>query len=676
MRIALTHNLQLHDTEDEAEFDRPETIAALCAALRSSGHVVHPVEVSGPAAHTVAVLESLAPELVFNTAEGRHGRFREAFFPALFDELGLAYTGSDAYVCALTLDKHLTKKVVAEHGVPVPRGVFVTSLDDLQAVADLQYPIILKPNYEGSSKGITPDSVLADPELLPARLRHLLAKFPDGILVEEFVCGRDITVPFVEGISPHTGGVLAPAEYLFAGDTQGDRTIYDYTRKQGDGSSVSVRVPAAISPEIHEKLIDASRRAIRALQIRDLARLDFRLTPDGDIRFLEVNALPSLEPGASLHESAALAGCTTVAQVLDAVCRSAIARRGGTLGLVRTRPLRERLRVGLLHNLRRPVAPGEDPQAQAEFDGQSTIDSIAEAIAAFGHEVVLLEATPELPTKLLTTRIDVAFNIAEGLRGRSREAQVPALLEMLDIPYTGSDAVALSLTLDKGLAKRVVALAGVHTPKFFVMKTGRERLPKGFTFPLIVKPVAEGSSKGVDRSSVVTDEAMLRTRVQTHLQRYNQPMLVEEFLPGREFTLGILGGRRPRVLPAMEIVFTDKTDPHPVYGYEDKFGEDAHTRYETPAAVDPKLARALERAARKAFVALGCRDVARVDFRLDAAGNVHFIECNPLPGLTPGFSDLCVIAEAASMSFRDLIGEILAPALRRRKRALATRARI
>ncbi len=668
VRIALTHNLQLNDTEDEAEFDRPEVIAALCDALRRLGHEVHPVEVSGPASHTVGLLESLAPDLVFNTAEGRHGRFREAFFPALFEQLGLAYTGSDAYVCALTLDKHLTKKVVAEHGVPVPRGVFVTSAHDLEAV-DLRFPVIVKPNFEGSSKGITADSMVATQAQLTARLPAMLQRYPDGMLIEEFIAGRDVTVPFLEGVSPQTGGVLAPAEYVFAGDTRGDQTIYDYALKQGDGSAVTVRVPANLSPQLAAKITEISQRAIRALQIRDLARLDFRITPDGDIRFLEVNALPSLEPGASLYESAKLAGLETVEQVLATVCQSAMRRRGGPLGLAKSRPPRERLRVGLVHNRKRPPAAGEDPQAQAEFDGPKTIDAIAEAIETLGHEVVLLEATPELPAKLPNARIDIAFNIAEGLRGRSREAQVPALLEMLEIPYTGSDPAALSLTLDKGLAKRVVALAGVHTPAFMVMKTGRERLPSELCFPLIVKPVAEGSSKGIERSSVVHNDSELRERVNMHLQRYHQPVLVEAFLPGREFTVGVLGDRRPRVLPAMEIVFTDRQQTHPIYGYEEKFGDQSTTRYEAPANVDAKLARALERAARRAFVALGCRDVARFDFRLDAAGRVHFIECNPLPGLTPEFSDLCVIA-GAQMSYGDLIREILAPALRRRKRAL------
>ena len=201
------------------------------------------------------------------------------------------------------------------------------------------------------------------------------------------------------------------------------------------------------------------------------------------------------------------------------------------------------------------------------------------------------------------------------------------------------------------------------------MHSGRERLPRAFTFPALAKPIAEGSSKGVTRHSVVEDERELRAVVAELAAKYRQPVLCESFLPGREFTVGLLGERRPRVLPAMEIVFTDPSDPRPIYSFATKQGETPAVRYDAPAKLDPALQKSLEHAARAVFTALGCRDVARVDFRLDAAGRVNFIECNPLPGLTPGWSDLVVIAESAGIDYRGLIGEILAPALRRHREA-------
>ena len=202
---------------------------------------------------------------------------------------------------------------------------------------------------------------------------------------------------------------------------------------------------------------------------------------------------------------------------------------------------------------------------------------------------------------LASTPVDVVFNIAEGFRGRNRESQVPALLELLDIPYTGSDPATLSLALDKALAKRVVRAAGLDTPNFQLMSSGRERLDKQFVrWPLMVKPVAEGSSKGVISKSVCHNETELREVVQELVERYQQPALVEEYIGGREFTVGLLGERRPEVLPPMEIVFTDKSDKTPIYKFEDKLEENDRIRYEVPAKVEPaqlerlRLARTLD----------------------------------------------------------------------------------
>ncbi|MEZ4451113.1 MAG: hypothetical protein R3B09_16665 [Nannocystaceae bacterium] len=667
MRIALTHNLQLSDSEDEAEFDRPETIAALVDALRKLGHEVEPVEVSGPASRTVARLEALNPDLVFNTAEGRRGRFREAFYPALFDELGLPFTGSDAYTCALTLDKQATKLMVAAHGVPTPAWIFVDDLAALESGA-LNFPVIVKPNFEGSSKGITLDSIVETREELVTRVASLLQRYPSGLLIEEFIRGRDLTVPFLEK-APTPSGVLPAAEYHFDTSIIGERkyTIYDYNLKSIHSDAVRVDVPAALSDAQRELAAHLTARVIRILGVQDLGRVDYRITADGRIYFLEVNALPSLEPGASIYRSAELAGLGNVPMVLDAVIRSSLERRGIT---PKTTPRRQRrpIRVGLIYNLKRKTAEKDGAHDdEAEFDSPKTVAAIREAIASYGHEVVDLEATRELPTILPAAGIDLAFNVAEGFQGRSREAQIPALLELLDIHYTGSDPATLSLALDKAMAKRIVAAAGVATAPFVTMITGRERLPRGFTFPALAKPLAEGSSKGVSKASVVKSEKELRALVTELAGKYRQPILCESFLPGREFTVGVLGERRPKVLPPMEIVFLNQSIEHPIYTFDAKLDYSENIRYDAPAKVDAALAKQLENAARASFIALGCRDVGRIDFRLDAAGRVNFIECNPLPGLTPGWSDLVMIAQSAGMDYRTLIAEIMAPAVRRLK---------
>src|SRR5919206_3051802 len=179
MRIALTHNLRLSDSEEEAEFDTRETIEALSSALERLGHRVERIEVSGPASRTAARLEAYAPDLVFNTAEGRRGRFREAFYPALFDELGFPYTGSDAWVLAVTLDKALTKLVLREHGVVSPKGQFIEEISELK-LDGWRFPVIVKPNFEGSSKGITQESVVEDRQRLRALAEKQLGRFPAG----------------------------------------------------------------------------------------------------------------------------------------------------------------------------------------------------------------------------------------------------------------------------------------------------------------------------------------------------------------------------------------------------------------------------------------------------------------------------------------------------------------
>jgi len=206
----------------------------------------------------------------------------------------------------------------------------------------------------------------------------------------------------------------------------------------------------------------------------------------------------------------------------------------------------------------------------------------------------------------------------------------------------------------------------ILTAEFQVMETGRERLSPKLKFPLIIKPNQEGSSKGVSASaSVVDDEESLRAVVRELIDRYRQPALIEVYIPGREFTVGMLGDRRPRVLPPMEILFKDKSNARPVYDFQIKQEWEKHVSYQCPAHLAPAELKAIERVCRETFDALDCRDVARVDLRMTAKGDIYVIEVNPLPGLTPGYSDLCLIAQAAGIEYRNLIGEILEGGLKR-----------
>ena len=677
MRIALTYNLRLTDTEEEAEFDTEETVNALAAAIERLGHRLERFEVSGPASRTVSRLEAYNPDLIFNTAEGRRGRFREAFYPSLFSELGFAYTGSDAYALAVTLDKQLCKLILREHGIRTPGWQFVEHLAQFLP-QNLHFPVIIKPNYEGSSKGITQDSVAETVQEARAKVAAALAKYPTGVLVEEYVPGIDLAVGFLEAVKNEHHGVLTPVEYVVDPEIASSRRyrLYDYELKTKRDKAVRVRAPAQIPQDIAREVRETAQKIFGVVDCRDLGRIDFRLSDAGVPYFLEVNALPSLEPGAGIYASAELEGLH-FDKVIDSVIESAArrfhvkdsARRSGK-PTRRTGPLR----VGFTFNVKR-VKPTHDAQedSEAEYDAPTTLQAIREAIASWGHEVVDLEATAELPSLLQSQPVDVVFNIAEGFKGRNRESQVPALLELLDIPYTGSDPATLSLALDKGLAKKIVRQAGVMTPHFQLMHTGKERLLKEFTFPLMVKPVAEGSSKGVLSKSVCHSEAEIREVVKEIVGKYDQPALIEEYISGREFTVGLLGERRPRVLAPMEIVFLDKEDKTPVYSFQHKLDWSDSIRYDVPAKLDPAQVEKLKAAARNAFMALGCRDVARIDFRMDEKGRIYFIECNPLPGLTPGWSDLVLIAQGSGMDYRTLIGEIMTGAIRRYKEREASK---
>ena len=675
MRIALTHNLRLSESEDEAEFDSKETVDALAKALERIGHRVERIEVSGPASRTVARLEAYSPDLIFNAAEGRRGRFREAFFPALFEELGMPYTGSDSYALTVTQDKQLAKMIVAQQGIATPSWLFVDRLDQLDLRA-LTFPVIVKPNFEGSSKGISQASVIQEPARLPAYVAEMLRRYPAGLLIEHYIDGKDVSVGFLEALAEGPSqGILAPSEVVYPEGQAGLFPILDYDRKSHRGRGLHLRTPALLDRSVEEVVRQVARKAFESIDCRDLGRADFRVSPSGGVYLIEINALPSLDPSSSIFAAAALEGLHYDG-VLDAVIRSAMKRYAiKDAKNPKSKPKKlGPLKVGFAFNVKR-VRPTLDGQMdeEAEYDSPDTLQAIREAIASYGHEVVDLEATSELPAILASSNVDVVFNIAEGLKGRNRESQVPALLELLDIPYTGSDPAALAITLDKGLAKRMVRTHGILTPQYFLMQTGKEKLPRDLRWPLMVKPVAEGSSKGVISKSVCDTEAELRQVARELAAKYRQPVLVEEYILGREFTVGLLGERRPRALPPMEIVFLDKSMKNPIYSFEMKQDWDSRIRYDTPAKVDDRTRRKLEECARDAFVALGCRDVARIDFRMDDQGRIYFLECNPLPGLTPGWSDLVLISSAAGMDYRTLIGEILSGAIRRYKERVRER---
>jgi len=330
-------------------------------------------------------------------------------------------------------------------------------------------------------------------------------------------------------------------------------------------------------------------------------------------------------------------------------------------------PLPERaLKVGIVYNLKKGIQSSV-ADIEAEYDHIETVEAIREALTAPGVHVSLIEADRELAEKLKEIRPDIVFNIAEGMKGRGREAQVPALLNMLGIPFTGSDETTLCLALDKALTKRLLSSYHIKTPRYTVITGDAAPRRGGLRFPVIVKPNAEGSSKGISEACVAEDRKELDALIERNLALYGGEVLAEEYVPGREFTVGLLGnGSELRAFEPMEIVYTRPTQREfHVYSYLVKQEYQSYVRYECPARLTPEQSREMKDMARRAFRMLGCRDMARVDFRLDPAGTPWFIEINPLPGLAPGYSDYPMLAGFQGVAYGDLVRGILSAAARR-----------
>lgn len=316
------------------------------------------------------------------------------------------------------------------------------------------------------------------------------------------------------------------------------------------------------------------------------------------------------------------------------------------------------LRIGVTYDLRNDyLAQGLGEEETAEFDAEETIAAVCQALTELGHQPERIGGIKPLTQALAEgVRWDAVFNICEGLKGVAREAQVPALLEAYDIPYVFSDPLTLALTLDKAMTKRVVRDAGVPTADFAVIERDADIAKVALPFPLFLKPVAEGSGKGVDGRSRVENKAQLESVARDLLARFHQPVLAEEFLPGREFTAGITGtGASATVLGVSEIVPKGKYVGHG-YGFENKSAWEDKLDI---VPVDDSDARAAGEVALAAWKVLRCRDGGRADVRLDKSGKPRFIEVNPLAGIRPGYSDLCFIAEFQKLSYRDLIGKFL-----------------
>jgi D-alanine-D-alanine ligase len=326
-----------------------------------------------------------------------------------------------------------------------------------------------------------------------------------------------------------------------------------------------------------------------------------------------------------------------------------------------------KLKVGITYNLKKDFSQRENLPIDflEEFDSEETIDAIQRVLESEGHEVIKLGGSTDLIDRLRQTPVDIVFNIAEGFQGRNREAHIPALLEFFNIPYTGSDPLTLSLTLDKAMAKRILKSQNVPTPLFKKVERMEDLDGLDLRYPLFVKLCYEGSSKGVRLDSKISDPQSLEEKTRVLLKNYGPPLIIEEFVKGPEFTVGILGNENPFVLGVMQIEIKGSPPEESIYSLEIKREWKEKVQYHCPPLIDQSLLKRIEEVALRSYRALECRDVSRVDIRIGEDSTPYFLEINPLPGLSPLYGDLVIMARGMGWDYAKLVKTIFHQALKR-----------
>lgn len=332
------------------------------------------------------------------------------------------------------------------------------------------------------------------------------------------------------------------------------------------------------------------------------------------------------------------------------------------------------MKVALTYNLKKKD-PSKPADYFSEFDSEETISAISGALKNKGHSVDHVEVeTPNLFSYFRQNRVDMVFNIAEGKSGKFRESEIPAILDYLNIPYTGSDTFSLALALNKALTKKILIAENIPTPKFQLFERGNEELKPELQFPLIVKPNCEGSAKGINASNVVHNKDELFKKIKELNESYRQEILAEEFIEGRELTVGILeNGGKTTILPILEIDFSTCAKSGEFFyswrmkEYQGNEDMGLTPTFHCPARLDKDVERKVKEVVLKTHHAVGCLDISRTDIRLNKDNIPYVLEINPLPGLDPKESNFPIMAYAAGMTYEDLIEAILLSASKRRK---------
>ena len=634
MRAGLTFNLKPADAAAHGdafeEFDSIETVEALERALRANGH--EPVRIG----YGSALLDADV-DFVFNIAEGFGGRGRESHVPAVCELLGIPCTGSDPLTIGITLDKALAKTYAKAHGIAV--------------AGDSRFPLFVKPACEGSSMGITKSSLCRTPEELNAAVTQLEKYGP--VLVEEFLPGDEYTVGILQGEVLGVMQVVPRSQerdFVYSIDVKRDyENLVDYKLVEAD--------------DVAQLALDVWRE----FHLRDVARIDVRRDRDGVPCFIEVNPLPGVHPRHSdLVIMARLAG-VAYEELIGAIVRrfpspvipSVVEGPGWACGAPPVPP-----GPSTTLGMTRVVAFNDDVDLKPHLND---IEKIGEAESAeSAREIAEILGATLYPVRDLRTALrdlrdaHVVFNLCEGVLGNPRyEMHFALALEMLGIPFTGADPIAVGLCMDKIFVKRLLNAHGITTPRDDV-------------FPAIVKPSREDAGVGIDAASVVNTPQEAEARRRYIEETYGQPALIEEFIDGREFNQAMY---LDRMLPPGEIVFADELAPQErVVGWKAKWAsgsrEDRATVNVTPGVMSDTLRRDISDLCRKAAGILSIRGYCRMDIRQRTTGELCIVDINPNPDIGPESGFRKALA-AAGIAFRDFLEELMMSALSRGSRRTA-----
>ncbi|MFO0866630.1 MAG: ATP-grasp domain-containing protein [Gemmataceae bacterium] len=676
MHIGITFDLKsatpldptLSDDQQE-EFDSPHTIEAIAKVLRDMGHEV---TLLGDNREFLEKAIGAKLDLVFNFAEGTGvSRSREARVPAALELLGIPYTGSDPFTMAATLDKNCAKLIVAQAGVNVPRSF---ALEPDMAVADipadrLVFPLVVKPAWEGSSKGIRNTCLVDRLEDLAGVVEPLRQTQRQTLLLEEYIRGDEITIGLYGNADPQVIGIMQVVP-----NKPNDRFVYTLEVKREYKEHVTYRCPPEWPESTTRAAEAAAKTAFRALGLpRCGPQLDFRVR-DGVPYFLEVNPLPDSTPVTAISSSWP---SSWDGAILNSSRRSsaphslASANEVAIAFLFDGHPMPKPLILTLYNQ---PLLPLGHPDAESEHSVVQIATKASSIVEQAGYRTALLPLglDPTVLWKELKKRKPAAvLNFFEGNYDRTEtESYVAGLMEWKGVSFTGSPMQALTVGRAKHLTKHLLRGAGLPTSEYRVV----ERLPVGdlgMPWPVIVKPATQDASVGMAQDSVCTNAFQLEQRVAYLLETFGPPVLIEEYVAGREFNVGVIELPDLQALPPAEILFNEPKEGYwPILTYEGKWIESSPDYQgpppKYPAEIEPRLEERMCDIAKRAFRVLGCRDYARIDFRMNAAGEPYVLEINPNPEICD-YACFGLILKSAGIRYEDFLIRLVEQAIARGK---------